>query len=486
MTIFRQLPVARLTFGATAAVFVLLAGCASPQQPPDVVARKTGWMRSEVADSYLYAYPLVMMEVARQAATDPGAAGPGRAPANTLRIDASLPPAGAVNPPLPGIDTLDASGWLDVGTEPLILSLPDTRGRYLDARVLDMWTNVVWSTGAEANPRNGSSRAQTIALVGPGFQGTLPAGVKRVDLPARHAWLGVRVRSGGAGRELAEARRWQRAVRLVPLSAWSARPARGAAAAGAAAADANADNDAATSASAAARVAALDAKAFFSRFASALPDNPPPQPDPHVDQVLDEIGVKAGVEPDWSGERLAAAVRGVEDARARLSTPPSNLFAADGWRWLGGDAGRYGQDYTLRAYAAATHFGAGTRDDDTVAIVAVDGDGEALNGGRRYVLHFAARELPPVRAFWSLTPYTADGALPDPGRGRRAIGSFDRLQRNRDGSVDIVVSASSPGRARAANWLPAPRADFQLALRLYAPKPEATDGSWQPPPLVRQ
>lgn len=63
MTIFRQLPVARLTFGATAAVFVLLAGCASPQQPPDVVARKTGWMRSEVADSYLYAYPLVMMEV---------------------------------------------------------------------------------------------------------------------------------------------------------------------------------------------------------------------------------------------------------------------------------------------------------------------------------------------------------------------------------------------------------------------------------------
>lgn len=321
MTIFRQLPVARLTFGATAVMFVLLAGCASPQQPPDVVASKTGWMRSEVADSYLYAYPLVMMEVARQAATDPGAAGPGQAPVNTLRIDASLPPAGAVNPPLPGIDTLDASGWLDVGTEPLILSLPDTRGRYLDARVLGMWTNVVWSTGAEANPRNGSSRAQTIVLVGPGFQGTLPAGVKRVDLPARHAWLGVRVRSGGAGRELAEARRWQRAVRLVPLSAWSARPARGATATAGAGADA--DNAAATSASVAAHVAALDAKTFFSRFAEALPDNPPPQPDPHVDQVLDEIGVKAGVDPDWSGERLAAAARGVEDARARLTTPPS-------------------------------------------------------------------------------------------------------------------------------------------------------------------
>ncbi|MBI0331047.1 DUF1254 domain-containing protein [Burkholderia plantarii] len=483
MTLLRPFSAGRPCAAMAVAFLTVLAGCASPQQP-DVVARKTGWMRSEVADSYLYAYPLVMMEVARAAAANGDGAAP--VPVNTLSGAAALPPAGAMNPPLPGVDTLDAGGWLDVAAGPVLVTLPDTHGRYLDARVLDMWTNVVWSTGADANPRNGLVREQTIAFVGPDFHGSLPDGVKRIDLPSHEAWIGVRVRTSG-GRDLKEARRWQRAVRVVPLSAFSARPARSERAGRAQAAlDEASANAAATSATAAARVAALDAKAFFSRFATALLDNPPVQPDAHVDQVLDEIGVKAGSEVDWTDERLAAATRGVEDARARLAMPPSNLFAADGWRWLGGDAGRYGQDYALRAYAAATHFGAGTRDDETVAVVAVDGDGKPLDGANRYVLHFAPRALPPVRAFWSLTPYTADGALPEVGRGRRSIGGFDRLQRNRDGSVDIVVSAVSPGRAHAANWLPAPRADFQLALRLYAPKAEATDGSWQPPAVERQ
>ncbi|WP_455726674.1 DUF1214 domain-containing protein, partial [Burkholderia stabilis] len=46
--------------------------------------------------------------------------------------------------------------------------------------------------------------------------------------------------------------------------------------------------------------------------------------------------------------------------------------------------------------------------------------------------------------------------------------------------------SASPGGTNAANWLPAPRADFALALRLYAPKPQASDGSWMPPVVVRK
>ncbi|MBN3725345.1 DUF1254 domain-containing protein [Burkholderia sp. Ac-20379] len=480
MTISRQIFAARLGAGA-AAVLVLLAGCASPQQP-DVVARKTGWMRSEVADSYIYAYPLVMMDVAREAATSGDA---GATPYNTLRYDAAPPAPGAIDPPLPGVDTLAASGWLDVGAEPAIVSVPDLRGRYLDVRVLDMWINVAWSSGADA-----AARGQTIAFVGPDFHGTLPANVRRVDLPSQYAWIGVQVRTGG-GRDLADARRRLHAVRVTPLSAFAARPSRAEAKAAKDAGQrsekrADTPADAATAATAADRVAALDAKAFFSRFAAALHDNPAPQADPHVEQVLGEIGLQPGTPVDWNGERLEAAARGVDDARARLIAPPSNVLSADGWHWLGADAGHYGQDYALRAYAAATGFGTGTRDDETVAVVAADNDGNTLNGANRYVLHFGPRDLPPVRAFWSLTPYTAEGALPDVGKARRAIGGYDRLQRNRDGSVDIVVSTASPGRAHAANWLPAPRADFRLALRLYAPKPEATDGTWQPPAVIKR
>ena len=137
----------RRAAGASLVLAALLAGCASQ---PDAIQRKTGWMRAEVADSYIYAYPLVLMDVAKEAATGGDGAQPGQAPLNTLRHAQALPPVGALNPPLPGVDTLDSTGWLDVGAEPVIVTLPDTRGRYWDARALDMWTNVLWSSSSVA------------------------------------------------------------------------------------------------------------------------------------------------------------------------------------------------------------------------------------------------------------------------------------------------------------------------------------------------
>ncbi|MBU9375136.1 DUF1254 domain-containing protein [Burkholderia multivorans] len=460
---------------ASLAMAALLAGCASQ---PDAIQRKTGWMRTEVADSYVYAYPLVLMDVAKDAATGGDGAQPGQAPLNTLRHAQALPPVGAVNPPLPGVDTLDSTGWLDVAAEPVIVTLPDTHGRYWDARALDMWTNVLWSASSAA--ARGSRRSQTIAFVAKDWQGTLPKGAVRVDVPTRHAWLEVRLQTSG-GRDLTAVKKLQRAMRIVPLSVYTG-DTRGASVA---VHTGSAPADALTGGTPAEQVAALDPKAFFTRFARALQDNPAPDDDPHAQQLLDDIGVSAGNPVQWTGDRLTAATAGVAEGRARLTAPPPNLLSANGWSWIGDTAGKYGQDYALRAYAAYTQFGTATRDDETIAIVRVDSDGQPLNGANRYVLHFAPGALPPVRGFWTLTPYTPGGALPDVGTARRSLGDRDRLRRNHDGSVDIVVSAA-PGAARAANWLPAPRADFALALRLYAPKPQATDGSWMPPAVVRK
>ncbi|KVH73269.1 hypothetical protein WJ41_12185 [Burkholderia ubonensis] len=463
---------------ASLAIAALLAGCATQ---PDAIPRKTGWMRAEVADAYIYAYPLVMMDVAKDAATGGDGAQPGQAPVNTLRHAQALPPVGAVNPPLPGVDTLDSTGWLDVAAEPVIVTLPDTRGRYWDARALDMWTNVLWSSNAAARGPRGGPRSQTIAFAAKDWQGTLPKGVTRVDAPSRNAWLEVRLQTSG-GRDLTAVKKLQRAIRVVPLSVYTGavRGASVAVHAGSAAAEA------ASGGTPAEQVAALDPKAYFTRFAQALQDNPAPADDAHAQQQLEEIGVMAGYPVLWTGDRLTAATAGVAEARARLAAPPPNLLNANGWSWIGDTAGKYGQDYALRAYAAFTQFGTATRDDETLAVVRVDSDGHALNGANRYTLHFAAGALPPVRAFWTLTPYTTGGALPDVGAARRSLGDRDRLRRNHDGSIDIVVSATSPGGANAANWLPAPRADFALALRLYAPKPKANDGSWMPPVVVRK
>lgn len=237
-------------------------------------------MRAEVADSYIYAYPLVLMDVAKEAAT--------------------------------GVDTLDSTGWLDVAAEPVIVTLPDTRGRYWDARALDMWTNVLWSSSSVAarGPR-GAGRSQTIAFAAKDWQGTLPKGVLRVDVPSANAWLEVRLQTSG-GRDLTNVKKLQRAIRVVPLSVYTGAE-RGASVAVHAG---SAPSEAVGGGTPAEQVAALDPKAFFTRFARALQDNPAPADDAHAQESLADIGVTAGYPVLWTGDRLTAATAGVAEARA--------------------------------------------------------------------------------------------------------------------------------------------------------------------------
>jgi hypothetical protein len=457
---------------ASLAGLAFLAGCAST---PSANPKTTGWIKDEVADSYVFGYPLVLMGVARDAAV--GAA-PGQAPINTLRHAQALPPIGAANPPQPSVDTLDSTGWLDVGSEPVIVSLPDSHGRYVDARVLDMWTNVVWSTGSQFATGAKGLKAQTIAFVGPGWQGDLPNGALRVDVPTRNAWMSVRIQSNGT-RDLAAVRKLQRAIRVAPLSVYagdsrsvSVAPPRSNAA----------DAALGSAGTPVAQVAALDANGFFSRLADALPDNPPTPADPHALKILSDLGVTPGERVKLPGASEAIAA-GLADGRERVGTAPSNLLTGNGWSWFGDGAGNYGPDYSLRAYAARAQPGIGTKDDEVRAVVTQDSDGHPLNGANRYVIHFEPNQLPPVRGFWSITAYTKDGALGESAPARLAVGDRNGARRNRDGSLDVIVSST---RAKNGNWLPAPRADLQLVLRLYAPKPQATDGSWQPPAVVRQ
>lgn len=453
--------------------FAFLAGCAAT---PSSSSKSTGWIKDEVGDSYVFGYPLVMMEAARDAALGNGQ---GQTPINTLRDAQALPPAGSANPPTPGIDTLDSTGWLDLAAEPLILTLPAARGRYLDARALDMWTNVVWSTSTAAAPRASGAREQTIAFVGPGWQGDLPENVTRVNVPTRNAWVAVRVQTNG-GRDLALVRRLQRGIHLVPLSVYT-----GDADPSPAGARSISEPGMASGASGApaAQVAALDASAFFGRLAQGLKDNPPVPDDPHALKFLADLGVKPGQPVKLPGNASDAIAAGLADGHDRVATPPPNLLSAKGWSWFGDGVGNYGPDYALRAYAASSQLGIGTREDEVRATVTLDSEGHRLNGANRYVIHFAPNQLPPVRGFWSITAYTKDGALGEAGPARLAVGDRAGAHRNRDGSVDVTVSAA---KVRAANWLPAPRTDLQLVLRLYSPKPQATDGTWQPPAVVRQ
>jgi hypothetical protein len=187
--------------------------------------------------------------------------------------------------------------------------------------------------------------------------------------------------------------------------------------------------------------------------------------------------------PEGATDAIAG---GLADGRERIATAPDNVLSANGWTWIGDGVGHYGDDYALRAYATYRQAGSGTKEDEFVATATVDAQGQALDGGKRYLIHFPAKQLPPARAFWTLTAYTKDGALAGGRAPHRSIASRDALRRNRDGSLDVYVQAASPGRARQANWLAVPDGPLEVVMRLYAPQPGAVDGAWEPPPLVRR
>jgi hypothetical protein len=114
-----------------------------------------------------------------------------------------------------------------------------------------------------------------------------------------------------------------------------------------------------------------------------------------------------------------------------------------------------------------------------------DREGRRLNGGNHYVLHFAKGELPPVKAFWSLTMYNDKLFFAENPLNRYSLGGRDPLKLNPDGSLDLYLQHESPGAEKIDNWLPAPEGDFELALRLYWPEEAALSGKWKPSAVKR-
>jgi hypothetical protein len=110
------------------------------------------------------------------------------------------------------------------------------------------------------------------------------------------------------------------------------------------------------------------------------------------------------------------------------------------------------------------------------------------NGANKYVLHFDKGQLPPVDGFWSVTMYNAQYFFVANALNRYSVSQRDKLKPNADGSTDLYIEADSPGKDKESNWLPAPKDDFVLMMRLYWPKenpPSILDGSWKIPGVTK-
>ena len=145
-------------------------------------------------------------------------------------------------------------------------------------------------------------------------------------------------------------------------------------------------------------------------------------------------------------------------------------------------------NYLYRMAAAVLGIYGNSKQEAMYPMYHVDADGQKLDGANRYTLRFAPGQLPPVNAFWSLTMYELPSSLlvANP-LNRYLINSpmLPQFKKDADGGLTLLIQNESPGADKEANWLPAPKGPFWMAMRLYWPKAEAIEGKWKQPPVVR-
>lgn len=469
-----------------APALLLMTGCATPQKAsvkPGEAEQAAAKAREEEAfaigtEAYVYGYPLVTMEMTRRVMTNTVAPAEKHAPMGQFFNSREYPTADFRDITAPNADTLYSTAWIDVSRDPYVLTLPDEKGRYFLMPMLSGWTDVF----AVPGKRTTGTKAQTYAITGPGWKGTLPAGVREIKAPTGLVWLLGRTYCTGTPADYKAVYALQDKYRLVPLSAYGKpyTPPPG-----------KVDPAVDMKTPVRDQVNRMSAETYFRTLAALMKDNPPAEADAPMVAKMAKIGVVPGAGFDMT--RLDPAVaRGLERVPAagveKIMAYEKNAgVVANNWMIMT-KTGLYGTDYLGRAFVTAVGLGANRPQDAVYPVTKLDSEGMPLNGANRYVMHFPKGQTPPADGFWSLTMYNADYFFVANPLNRYTLSSRFKFKYNRDGSLDFYIQNESPGKARESNWLPAPKGDFILMLRLYWPKespPSIIDGTWKPPAVQR-
>ena len=428
-------------------------------------------------DAYIFGYPLVTMEMTRRVLTNVEKPEGTRAPMGQIIRMRQYPDASFKDVTAPNADTLYTTAFIDVGDEPWVLSIPDLKGRYALFPMLDGWTTVFQVPGK----RTTGTAAQTYAITGPGWKGTLPAGVKEYKSTTSIVWLLGRIYCTGTPEDYAAVHKLQDECKLVPLSAY-----------GKAYTPPPGKVDPAIDMKTAVRdqVNRMDAVEYFTLLAQLMKRNPAYAADAAELKRYQRIGLAAG--QDFDATKLKADfVKRIPQVafdrimlQFKVGKPIKNI---NGWVF-DTQTGIYGTDYLNRAFVTAIGLGANRVQDAVYPTSLKDADGHEYNGAHKYVMHFPKGQLPPADGFWSVTMYNAQYFFVNNPINRYSISPRQDLKKNPDGSVDLYIQHESPGEDKESNWLPAPPDKFILMMRMYWPKektPSIINGTWAPPPAKR-
>ena len=460
---------------------VALAMAASPAQA--LTQDEAGAIATE---AYLYLYSLLTMDLSRLQFTNVEAVGDFKGPMNVFVNVPVYPTADMKTVVRPNFDTLYSSAWLDLTKEPMVVSVPETDGRYYLLPMLDMWTDVFASPGW----RTTGTGAQTLLIAPPGWRPDLreklaeelklPEGTQRIDASTPYVWIIGRIKTDGPA-DYDAVHKIQDGLKLRPLSEignddWKPEPVK---------IDPGVDMKTPPKE----QVDTMPGGKFFAYGAELLKLHQPHFTDEPILARMKRLGIAPGKSFDFEAADpvVKKAIEQAPKAAQELMAwkVPTLARVENYWSMNTDTMGVYGNYYLKRAIVTQFGLGANVPEDAVYPLNLGDKEGKPLDGTGSYAIHFDKDDIPPVNAFWSITLYDAKGYQVANALNRFAVSSWMPFKYNDDGSLDLYFQNESPGKDKEANWLPAPKGPFNLTMRLYAPKSDALTGKWNPPPVTK-
>lgn len=431
-------------------------------------------MIDKLYDVYVYGYPLVVLELQKNALTNTEQPTSEKAPVNQLIHAKGIAGAEDKYIVMLNMDTVYSQVYFDLRKEPVYLHKPKA-DRYVTALILDAYGNCVDVLGTGGT---GGDEEVNAVLTGPDFQGSIPEGFTWIKSPTNLSWSLIRILLKSE-EDIENVKRIQREFDVRPLSAvgkdyvypkGTYDPA----------------NDYVTFE----KINQLDIEEFFNIFNRLIGDNPGEDPDRELLEAAAEYGIGAGktfrldyFEPDVQEElrHFNDRIREDFDWDSR-----NGVFSTerDGWVLPRDTIARFGREYRYRANVAWGGIGANPTSVAIYPTAVTDADGRPLHSDHDYVVHFDS--LPPVKEFWSLAAYGTDKFQIPNEIDRYGLNDRSKFNLNEDGSFDFYVQRKRPSDDKFDNWIPSGSQGFCLVLRLYLPGKEILDGSWRLPRIIRK
>ena len=425
---------------------------------------------ADLQAAFDYTFPLYEMARTRYLAVE-FAANPNRGAINRLAHRRSLSDAGSRAVTTPNNDTLYSSAWLDLSAGPLLVTIPKIANRYWSFQFMDAYT----STAELIGSRNAGDGDLTLWVAHADDPTPAPTGVRVLRLPTRDGWMLVRILVDGAD-DARLVHKLQDAITLRVLKP-----------------DASAAVLPHPPAPNTPMGSPTDGGNYLNTVNSMLARNPVRAVN-GIFASWQRTGVQQGASASeaqaksWS-DALPGLTQGLKSGRT------AGVSMVQGWQYPPAGVGTYTENssevYRLRAATALGGLGALPTEEAIYLSAISDGENRPLTGQSRYRVKIPSGGIP-AKAFWSLSMYQveSDGRLfftHNPAN-RYAVGDRTAgLQKNADGSINIVVQTDAPAEpVEKANWLPAPNGPFRMVLRAYLPSPELMQGKVTLPILERR